>query len=138
MKVCVVVEAYKGCIENVYVYKVLTDAQAKLDEIKKDEDFNEDEDDAQLFSDIEVDPQHEAQVKIKRGDHSEPHSEYTAIFSGKKQLAFVQRYGKGWAAWLDALSPEGYIWFLGERETREEAEKLMFEKVNEKGIKISS
>jgi len=54
MKVNVVVEVYKGCIEAVYVYFHLQHAQEKLDRIKKDPEFNEDEDDAQLFPGVEV------------------------------------------------------------------------------------
>jgi hypothetical protein len=49
MKVNVVVEAYKGCIENVHVFEKHSDAEAKLDAIRKGPDFNEDEDDAQIF-----------------------------------------------------------------------------------------
>jgi len=62
-----------------------------------------------------------------RGKHAESKSEYTAVLGfNKEQLAFVQRYGEEWGAWLDVpLSPTNYVWFLGARKTRREAEDLM-------------
>ena len=54
VKVHVVVEAYKGCIEDVHVYDDSKAAEDKLKAIKADPDFNEDEDDAQLYQDVEV------------------------------------------------------------------------------------
>ena len=70
--------------------------------------------------------------QIKRGNHGEPRSEYTAAISSKnEQLGFVQRWGEEWAAFLDKLSPASYVWFLGHRRRREDAEKIMLKAVNE-------
>jgi hypothetical protein len=76
--------------------------------------------------------------EIKKGDHGEPRSEYTAVIGFKnEQLAFVQRYGgEKWGAFLDTpLSPKDYVWFLGDRETREAAEQLMMEAVEKTVLK---
>jgi hypothetical protein len=70
--------------------------------------------------------------EIKKGKHQEAGSEYTSIKGlNGEQLAFVQRYGKEWGAWLDKLSPTNYVWFLGNRKTRKEAEAIMLSVVRD-------
>lgn len=54
VKVHVVVEAYKGCIDAVHVFDDLKAAIDKLEAIKKSPAFSENDDDAQLFLDVEI------------------------------------------------------------------------------------
>ena len=68
MKIHVVAEAQKGCIVAVYLYEDLKAASDKLEEIKKSDSFNEDNDDTQLFPDTEITETQKFSVVEYRGD----------------------------------------------------------------------